>query len=217
MINVRQSTYDLLVEAKGGQSFDNFLKWVSIASHWEVDKDIVKKAIESNNLTVDTMKDFCLELDMPHGTIHEMIAKEINNILHYDISTDDEVIRSCQLAREMLFKRSKYLSPWVYNAINKTIDFNIMSYLPRSNVKYSDTVTYLFYSKILDMYKIGRSKDANKRLRQINQSTPVSAEIVHIIEKDIEKELHRKFADKRGSGTEWFNLSEDDVDYIYGR
>lgn len=59
-------------------------------------------------------------------------------------------------------------------------------------------------------YKIGKSKDVGKRIRQLQCGNPNVALFAHTKE-DIEANLHYIFRDKRHKG-EWFLLSEEDLE-----
>ena len=68
----------------------------------------------------------------------------------------------------------------------------------------------------LDQFvKIGFTKNINKRLSQLQTSSPVKLEVLHLIEGNVglEKELHQKFKHYRTSG-EWFNYDSSILEYF---
>ena len=83
--------------------------------------------------------------------------------------------------------------------------------------KKKTTPGYVYLIKSGEHYKIGRTKNLKTRVKSFETSLPLGATVVHSFETDdtteAEIELHARFSDKRING-EWFNLVQDDVDYI---
>ena len=103
----------------------------------------------------------------------------------------------------------------------------------KSNKRYSKLVpregfVYLFKCNSLDgiVYKIGMSKDPIKRLKQINDCSPVKVVLCKIITtndmKMLEECFHKLFLRKnvnklkkeKISSVEWFKLNEKDYNFI---
>lgn len=77
---------------------------------------------------------------------------------------------------------------------------------------------YLVQS-VTGAYKIGRTRNPRDRMRTFGVLLPFEVEYLCLITTtrmiDLERELHRRFADKRLQG-EWFALGADDIEYIKG-
>jgi len=76
---------------------------------------------------------------------------------------------------------------------------------------------YIYVIKSLHLYKIGRSKYLNKRIKAYKLYNPFGIETIYSVRvKDherVERLLHTKYKDKRVSG-EWFELKEEDLETL---
>ena len=82
------------------------------------------------------------------------------------------------------------------------------------NINKQGHVYFIFQEGNDLLCKIGRSKNKEKRLKQLQTGNPSKLYIYKSINghKEKEIELHQHFADKRIPGSEWFHLSKQDVD-----
>jgi hypothetical protein len=69
--------------------------------------------------------------------------------------------------------------------------------------------TYIMVDENSGLYKIGKSRNPTVREATLGGQIP-KIKILFVCDKDIEREIHTEFSDKRVRG-EWFNLSMDDV------
>ena len=78
---------------------------------------------------------------------------------------------------------------------------------------------YVYLLKGGDHYKIGLSKDANRRMEEISPKMPFETELICTVSTEdmyaLEAALHELYADKRANG-EWFELDEADVALFKG-
>ena len=123
---------------------------------------------------------------------------------------------------------------WFYNPTQKEYYINIRDVAKLTTEGVEDLLALCFYhhQDLVDkkrrgfvyllradnrLYKIGRSKAINERIKQLEIKLPYELELVaFIVVGDmykVERWLHRKFADKRKRG-EWFELEEVDIEFI---
>lgn len=140
----------------------------------------------------------------PHYPVmptHEQAESYANAILQwYSIHTPEE-IEAINQAAEKRWIKEMYGYP-----------------RPPSPRKVESGYVYLIRSE-QGAYKIGKSKNAERRISAMGVKLPFPIEPIQIIKTDdmnnLEAQLHYKFIEKRIEG-EWFNLAPDDIEYIKG-
>ena len=77
-------------------------------------------------------------------------------------------------------------------------------------------VYFIFQEGNDKICKIGKSIDAEKRVIQLQTGNPNKLELYEVLDgyTELENELHKRFSEQRIDGTEWFNLSKDEVDSL---
>jgi hypothetical protein len=109
------------------------------------------------------------------------------------------------------------LTAWVnenpaYNDVASTLPTAVPAKQSSIVATTSDGHVYLIQSGAF--YKIGRSDQIERRVKQIRVALPDTATLIHTIKTDdpsgIEAYWHRRFQDRRANG-EWFRLTPADV------
>jgi len=117
----------------------------------------------------------------------------------------------------------------IYDKIKQTIDLYTKKpepiivekpiYIERTNKPKPKTnlekVCYLMVDSSTKYVKIGNSINPHKRERTLQSEKP-TIDILHIFNKNIESELHKKYSKKRIRG-EWFKLTSNEVKQIINK
>lgn len=125
-----------------------------------------------------------------------------NNRLFMCLCTNECMDELCDMMNE--------ISKWI--AMATPIDFSVNSSVTDKSCKVDDIKTYIMIDHNTGYYKIGKSKKP-RFLEKTLQSEKPTIEMLFVINKNIEKELHRRYSDKRVRG-EWFRLEDKDVEYL---
>lgn len=146
-----------------------------------------------------------------------LIALSLNNGLSRDeiirlfFSNHKQPITGCNTVMKRLFRDGHI------RVDKKTTPYK---YYSKHEFKKPSYEGYVYFIKEFhtNTYKIGKSKSIEERLRMFNVKLPFEWEITHFIKTSdyslAEKLIHRMFDKKRINGTEWFELTEDDIQDI---
>lgn len=83
----------------------------------------------------------------------------------------------------------------------------------KKRVTSKDQETYIIKDTSANLYKIGKSHDPIRRIERICANN-TTIKLIMVIERNVETELHHKYAHRHSQG-EWYNLTEDDLIDIY--
>ncbi len=113
-------------------------------------------------------------------------------------------------------QKASSVKRWIAEVVKEkldgqTIDNVILNCKPENKITVP-MKTYLMKDFFRGVHKIGKSINPQVRERTLQSEVP-TIELIHVIDEDIEKHLHEKFSAKRIRG-EWFNLSNNDLNYI---
>ncbi len=108
------------------------------------------------------------------------------------------------------------LRAWVGNKPEFATVIDMLPAAVTSHMEVEEKITegHVYLVKSGDFFKIGRSDQIERRMKEIRIALPHASTLEHTIQTDdppgIEAYWHRRFADKRANG-EWFRLSRTDV------
>jgi hypothetical protein len=95
-----------------------------------------------------------------------------------------------------------------------------INYIPASAIRFLPCGHYVYVIRDIDVtgyYKIGKTTNVARRFNEFKLTLPFQIGIVLVLdcqdERVLELQLHRHFRDKHVKG-EWFDLDDDDLDYI---
>lgn len=131
---------------------------------------------------------------------------------HEDFPSDKTILRKFRSKENMLRRLAEFANA---NSAYSDIAAMLADVAPAAESDEratKDGLVYLMRSGA--HYKIGRSDELERRVKEIRTALPEEATLVHAIRTDdpsgIEAYWHRRFADRRAKG-EWFKLTNADV------
>lgn len=140
---------------------------------------------------------------------------------HYEEQEPPPKLTFSERARRKLWGQESQSSPepptgYNYAAYRKVSDPHYVP--PREPEEQINRPGFVYIVQSGQHYKIGITQgDVSRRVAQLQTGSPQKIHIVHIIETDcpidLERDLHRMLAHKRGEG-EWFRLSEEELRII---
>lgn len=170
--------------------------------------------------TFETIEDDCWHLYLPFSSCCKAIR--ILNQGNLRLLSDNELalaLKHLDRAKEQkvwpIFFPYRAAMIGLYEAVHSEI-------ARRSGISIKDSIRYGYVYLISSTdghYKIGRSTDPSRRLKELKPGTilPIDFVLEHQIETNdmsaLERRLHIQYADKRHKG-EWYRLTEDDVQAI---
>lgn len=118
-------------------------------------------------------------------------------------------------------KKLKKMGQEEIDKYNKKLLEEICGPSPKDEKKYEGPKTpgFIYFAKKNNFIKIGRTKNVESRMKNLQGNHPTAApiELLHVIStKDYtqaERAFHTCFANKRIKG-EWFQLTEEDIECI---
>lgn len=141
----------------------------------------------------------------PYGIAIYTVLAMHHNLGNSEPPTQDEIAGMLNCSRRQVIKTINHLRSLAVPGLK---DFGIPE---------MDRSGYIYLIRLLDWYKIGRSKDVSKRLTTMSIKLPFDLDLIHTFPAEDmyegEFHLHMRFADKRGRG-EWFRLDDSDVEYM---
>lgn len=174
----------------------------------------------SDNSYIFELLNICFKkyIDLELFKIYPNIyLKKDNLISHYNfyLSTDLDFIPTVEYAdckeTYLKFNENDFIDVIVNSSfVRKT---NLLN----QSIQIANTQQYFLQNTYLMIdgngyYKIGKSFNPEIREKTLQSQNP-TIELIAFLNKDIEKELHLEYKNKRKRG-EWFSLSKEDVKFI---
>lgn len=153
-----------------------------------------------------------LRIKNPHMTFRE-ITKVLNELFPaYPLKSDHQAVEKMikEAEREYIDAHQKEVGE-----LDRSVDPQAINAL-RRNGRQKSMIVYLIRAEN-GLVKIGKTYDVAARLQALDIGSPVSLELVYVIETqradEVEQRLHGIYEAKRVKG-EWFALSDEDIQAI---
>jgi hypothetical protein len=165
-----------------------------------------EKIVLERSLRSEIYRANMLEVEL-NNTVksHNKLASDYNDLLRkfYDLERKNDLLRKfydLERKLEIASDRANWLSSLMSSKTQE------------DNKRETKSKTYLLKDKNTGFYKIGKSVNPKNREKTLQSEKP-TYELLKVWDKNIEKELHNKYATQRVRG-EWFDLSKIQIKYI---
>lgn len=142
----------------------------------------------------------------------QQASAELETVNSAITDAQDQIV----ILRETITEQEKALASYQQETDELRREIVELSQQPQ-NENYRAGYVYLIAASN-GTYKIGRTKNPEDRMKTFGLRLPFHVEYVAVVQTEdmysLEKELHKRFKKKRLNGSEFFQLVEDDVNYI---
>jgi hypothetical protein len=178
------------------------IKYLRVLEYYE--KYIINVGLETK-LDQITLSNFIIANQFPYLNIYSIFGKSIPfSFIFIKVNLFGKSDEFC-----LNFNGGMYFSALGFYLMYRCNEYPKYSKMQKFK---NLTETYIIHDTIRDFYKIGISQSFAHRERTLQSEIP-ALKTIFIINKNVEKELHKFFHAKRIRG-EWFKLNSEDIQYI---
>jgi hypothetical protein len=153
-----------------------------------------------------------MQLDITSDSVALRLMNEVSESMSDDyLNMTIREFRNIYQDKIKVLKSYKNISPMLIGCI-ETEMCHYIGVLANKDIP-SIIHTYLVYNKSNGLHKIGKSIDVGKRIIQLQVATGADLELILVIEKNVERELHKELKGSHVHG-EWFRLGISEIEFI---